>query len=1322
MFLIRLILLLQFPSHSISFIVPRKNLVSLLRELDFHQSPQLIEGVGSFLQKYQSTTDQFALSPNSFRRRGGHLACECPDTPGDSSSAACLGRRFDIVQNLTVSLQTPNKSMGFSIEGGRMELRKVYARTNSLAETIVDRTSNISSNLSNPMTGYVKREETMSKRLLNEETLLAYSADNAWMNMVNISRLVDLGASKLTDTINNSTKDLISWFDTMQRSEEISNLINLNTAVSMAQKSLNVYVDFINSAQRKVFRGISNLSEGLGNATETAQMLTDSMNSAIDSVELQLMTLNQSLDGIFEAVELQINQSLREQIQQYQTAGQQKIDAFKSWSVSKLADLGNASKSLIEAQSSFAGASLSATLRNLTEKVSGVKKTQGDLGILIGDAFGNFSTSFASKVSDALSDIPQRVRQMEAKASNRSELVNQARNQLDVWNHTEKGSVMAAQVSWPSYAAAANRSINTLEHNLTLWENLQLTGASRIASDSVQGEGVKFQENMRKLGFNANDLIHQLSRTSGETAKASASVLGRLASSSLNGQQAVRSAATDVNIALRTSYGDTLDVLSNLTGVIARTSVVSNRALQQALEESKRNRSSEIADVGRASSQGIASAAGNQTVTEKLIGALFGNMSEDERMSRRMIDQIMALSGIMRTHPVFSTSSLSDSASGIANAENSGEEVLRNAVVSLISSRIGGGPLQKLSPGLSSALETASEIMDSAHLSLNRAAKSVETEGEAGFEALSDAERLARKTGKNAWRAFTASLEQTASKRSQGLLQVDENAAFGFNRVSSTVYKQLRKLRQLQKESAFSMGRLGESDVEAVRAFAATIDSLSDKVNAFLVRESRPLAKQIQGLAVDANRLLLQLNALKNEASSIESASLTTGGYAWEDILRTLGSLSVEEKSSASDQLDQLETLFDRAAENVTLDAQSRISESIQDYVDGASDLESQLGGINAQTAFKDSLALSQLSIANITQIQDSVALDANKSISRVQGIGSTTVSPTVIAGLYSKVERGVKAAAFDAKFANKILSQLGKMATKHVKAVNSFSLTDGFVNPADVAQQNGRATIADKVAMSRISREQATLKSLSASSTDLSKDYLKLLHESILGMNQNASFLHNQVVRAKSQVAEMVGNIAAEYANQHAEMGSSLSESALQQIVDTAALNHVLQGLLRVFDAFTGAANASLGLSSSDMNVFGVAILASLKRRLVDFEQQLIGDQASLLANISLVNSTLQSLNETDIDARTDSVSESFSDWTDSQLSALSAANSSLLGLLSGTSASPMDPQLVAQRTNDTVYSVAITAQNLLHSMSIQNSSLLDAIISNLSRNWASN
>ena len=1303
----------------------RNALIGLLENSGPRGGAELLDDIGSFVQRVHMTSGVSLVSANPDRRRGGHLPCECPESPGDVQSTACLNRRVDLVLNQTGVLKDTNSTTGLSIEGARVLLRGEYAALHASAEALHEKTGNLYGNLSNDLKGYVKREDGATAKLLNEETLMIYSINNAWMNIVNTSGKLDEGALNLSATLYKSTRELIPWFNKLQRAQEFANGANLNTTVAKAQSALDVYVNRINGAQSRVYESLASLSNEVGNATDSTRMLTNSMNESIDSVQSQIDILNETIASLIRPTNESIKEVIDDAILNYKRAGRQEISTFVSSSKAKLAEVLNSTKALIVGHNVSSSALLSNARARLGNVSHSLVEREAELRSAIPSSLARIENITSHRVEVLSGKVSDFVGKYEARASRLTELVSEINNALAMWNRTEKSSVMNGQVNGKSLATAASQTVRQLQRIVTsLLTQISTRGVS-LSSDAVQAVGVDFQSSLAKLGHNVDSLVYLINEDTARSARDSANVMGGLEISSSVAEQALSSAAGSVQNALQSSSGDILSRLGNMPAMIGKIASLLAKAVGEAVYGAEASKNENLNQVSLATSSSLTGAAKDASGVEASISSWLSDMKENEPAAEDLVSRIKSgmsilaqnsVGGNRNAHNAYrSTSrSMADASDQVAESEEASLTALGESVSKLLAMGTRTTPMQ-LTEHLATSLSDAGDFLLSAKGLTNTATRAVESQTAAGLKALADSEQTMGMEGRKAGRSYGTIRDKVFLSQDRSLADVHYQAAFLEKGVSSAVSMNMNKVGNMEHQSRMKIDRLSAKQLEAVRSVAKSIVNLTKQTNAFLGDNAGPLAKQIRGLAVNANRLFLQLNALGGEAVSVVNSSQTTGGVSWREIARALDAIVLSKNSSAWDAVDQIEANFHLSADNIARTTQAEISNAISDFTDTSSSIKSKLNSFNPQTS---ALAPTNTTIGQIDKLGGAVVQNANRSINAARTLLGPLTPPAGMSRVYAEVQQGTLAAGMDSRFAADALTKLASDAKSRIDAAASFYQKDGFVNPGDVALQARQAEIAERIEKGKISSQRGKLDSLSKSSTSLSSDYMSQLRASAVAASQNATAVYNKIVQGKSQVAEMIGNIAAEYVIEQAGMRSDFAVSSDTKKINLAAMNRAVSGLLRVFDLFSVATNHSFSTSEAEMNNFALAILSGLKREFGVFEQQtLMEHKLGLLRSISAIHAEMANLNDTEIDTETDSLSSAFNDWVDSEESSLAYTTSALnaLNKLNSQHWSSAESTL-AQRTNDTVYSVALTAQDLLRSFN-KTSPRLDDMIKTLSR-----
>ena len=394
----------------------RTKILNLLAEIDAKDNLlHLPDEMGSLLEEQHLRTLR-RVSRDPPRRRGGHSPCECPDTPGDQLTTECLSRRYEFVNNNLQKVQTPNATTGFSIEGGRMALRNAYSEVIQLGKSIENTTNELEKNLTDRTSGYVPRTDRATQQLLNEETLMVQSANNAWMSTVNVSDKVVFGANRLGTKLTQTAGSLLTWFNQMQGNEEMATYKNMKRAASLAQNGLNVYVRDINQAVSSVFDALQQLDSSMGGSETSSSSLGDALESAADSLNSQVDTFNQTVIDLEQPTADSIHETLTGLVNQYEKVAQQQVASLQASAALKIADMRKESVGQIQDQEKTTATSLASArtaavsqgaqvVNNQAALTAAIQAGFQDLGEKIDLEGQKYTASLQDSVSKHLSNI-----------------------------------------------------------------------------------------------------------------------------------------------------------------------------------------------------------------------------------------------------------------------------------------------------------------------------------------------------------------------------------------------------------------------------------------------------------------------------------------------------------------------------------------------------------------------------------------------------------------------------------------------------------------------------------------------------------------------------------------------------------------------------------------------------------------------------------------------------------------------------------------------------------------------------------------------------
>ena len=1299
----------------------RVDLLRILGEIDNERELMLASDVTSFFEHKSS------LSAESLRRRGGHPACECPDTPGDSLSTSCLSRRLSLVQDDTKALNFLNSTTGISIEGGRIQLRKDYGALQQASKGLSAETELLVANLTGPSRGYVVRVDSASKVLLNEETLMVQSANNAWAHMINVSGLVDESSERLSRKISNSTESLISWFNQMQKSEEHSTVDNLKKTLELATSALEKFIDNINAAKESVYGALGGLESTVGESSTSVDSLEDSLKSASNTLAEELDNFNISLPSIGDVTEQRLRQSVSDWIREYQSVANQQISLLHAGASTKLAKARNATSLEISGQAGSMSRSLSVAGNQSEAGVGTVGNQQAAFLVQLKSLFNALSSKFEAREKGYTSDVSSEASSLRSTVSRVSDSVQELSGQLGSFNRTEKTSVSSSNRNRMSYLTAANTKVTEFASQASA-KAKQVQGSSQsISSDSVEAVGSRTQSKLASMGSETNSMISTLADAAGSVAQASAQSMSQLSRTTANADTVIGSAKATVGDQLTSSYSDLLSTTGNIPKNIEKT-LGTKRVLNSALSDLQDKVSLVIDQVMGSAASTASMVAGNHSQTERQVSVFAANMTRDGEVSKKKVRHVTSSLKNSRASKIKTAASVakvartnslavSKTATQVASSEEKASGVLKKQVDRIVENSKKRQPAATpIAPRLSKSLTAASNQLESAKKSLDVSASSVERRKQNAVAALEGVKLVTTSTAQKSWRGFQTGLDKIRKQQNDSLASVDGIVSSGFVQAAGVVQKSLKEVAREKKESEIAFNRVSLGKMDSVRVNAERIDSLSTQVQEFLKENVGPLSSQKQDLIPMISRLVSNLKTIESQADKIESrtATKTAEDSDWPS---GLSRILIAANSSALDRLLEIGSGFNRSAVKLKGTVVSEIVSLESQLTNNAKSLETQVSKLQDQAASaKENLVTGSTMnrIANISSAIITTSKTSHAGLNKMKGAASSSFN---YSALYSNVIKASQAASRNTKKARAEVDLLAAKAANLTTGITAFNQTNGYLNPADVKQQAGLASITENVASSKLEAQQASLNSMSAASTNLSSDFQKQLLAQTAALNANSSNLFNQVAVNKARVSQAVGRIAAQYTAQNSQISTNTTVSKTQQARDLVSMRSRLLSLLQAFRLYTGATNASSSLRLNDMNSFAVERLGYLNDSLGRFGQDLIAASRNISVKINTINSTLIALGNTQVDSSRESLADTFNDWVSTRHSDLLAASISAQSM---GKVIPVTSATIRRTLSTVINSFATTARSILRQFKINNPKL-DAIILSSAKNMTS-
>ena len=1294
----------------------RKKLLNLLEEINAAGELRLAEDVNSLIE-IERFSGRGQLSVESLRRRGGHAACECPDAAGDMLSVGCLSRRNDLVKTNLNLLNSLNSSLGLSIEGGRMHLREEFAGVLHEERDRAAETESIAGNFTTPRSGYVFKVDDATIKLLNEETMMVESANHAWMNMVNVSKLVDGGSSELTSKIKNSTDSIIAWFNKLQLSQEQSSWTNLKKTASLARGSLRDSVNGINAAKSLESGSVAVLDKSLEKAVSTVESLVGSLTSASESVSGELQSFNQSMPSTVSGTTQAIKRTLNQLVQQYQAMGGQQVGILRSTAERKISNARNATGEGIVSQSSSAINSL-AVARNVSQKsIKRVVDKQAVLTASLLRLFSELSSKIQSGVSANSSLISGQVRSNTAAISNASDLSLDLKGKLAAWNRSEATETASAKVKKNTYETGAVKKFSDLSAAATSKRMQTQTAGKQLAADSVSAVGTAFQTKADALGFDTNGLISSLVDQSGSAARASASSMNQLAKAATSASVAVSVAKKSLSDSVSVTVADVLASVGAIPERISAATEIQVR-MQSALANATNNASSMALEAKSIKALSLALSAGNHTASEKKMSSFLNSISKDEEKSKVSVNKVSsAVRGSSSTSVRVSAQTgkvaksnsqvLSLASSRVAKTADSAVKALSKPVT--VMAKKSETPLRaNIAPRLAQSLRNAGDQLHSGQASIDSVASTVKKQTKSGVEALEDSRTKSMQANQKAQSTSLQNSRQLQGSQDKSLADVNQVAATASLGAADSVGKQVQRVAREKTEAALKAKKLAVDQLQNTKVHAVNIDSLNFKVDGYMNENVGALAMQSRALIPSASTLLLRLQKQKADATDIAKEGAKTSD--WSAIVDRLASLMVRLNASAGDALTEVGVKTNRSLDQVQNQVHLEISNMASQFSRQASGLEAQLSRVEARAVNQNASTSNNFKIVDqIGNISANLSAVANQSNSALVRFRQSSL-PSNFSAIFGKVTQIQRAAEASALAASAVITQLANKASTHVTAINKFNLTDGLVNPADVVQQAGLATMTENVASANLALKQTALTQISGSSTNLTSDYQNEVLAQTASSRESATGVYNRVVQGKSNVVKMVGGIAAQYAAQLSSIGANSSVSEAKRMTGLASTRQRVTALLNSFDAFSRTSNSTFGLGLNDFNSVAVERLGYLKSKLGSLRQNISNNAKNLKIKVNDLNSTLYAISKTQLDVFRESLQAQFTDWISSNQNSFNTNRKTLSSLAASI---PINISTITQKTNYFINSFATTAQALLKQFKLTNKKLNDIVVS---------
>jgi hypothetical protein len=1201
----------------------------------------------------------------------------------------------------------PSATFGFSSDTGRNQLRELYQKLLTSVSSKHSEVVSVGYNLTDNSVGRQPSADRLSQRILNEETLMAQSVNEAWMNLINVTTQTVNAANQVQGSLQNATQGMLDWFTKLQATQDQLSYANMVKTVDWARSDLSTYVGDINTALSSVYSTLSALDTNMGGSEASASVLADSLNSAADQVLNAIIEYNSSiafsaqptLDDAHNTVTQSINQLqtyMNGQISSLGTAASGKEQATRTSSNQQIADQATSAQQL-----------LASAQTQTSQSIATVQAQQDAFANSVRTAFENAAAYVESLVQNNSDTLTGRANVGRSGLSSATTLNNQINSLLTTFTNDEKTALARVNTDMGNSQATASKTLADAVTAATSKQSQTLSGATSISQGAISAVGTNFQSNMNAMGVNTNQLMDSLATSANDAAKQSSAAQSALQVSASQGSSAIGTAADSVTSQVQSAFKNILNAVGNIPGGISATAVSASNMLS--IIQASQSNMTQAADLIRQSFFKTQSGTMlNQSQAEAAVGNLLIVLENNAPKADSLIQGIgsslqsgASTSGatVMSATAQNSQNSqaMSATAQQLSGAQSSFASQLSQIVNQMVTSgnQVNAGSLQG---GISETLSSAAGVVENAQAQIDAQVQNHQNQGTNNVNALSTAQQAVAVAGISAQSQAQSSASGVNQTVTGALGSISSFLAAADNDASAAVHAQSQKISSMQTQADIMVGQVSMSQMDQVRSVAASIDALMKQVNSYLGSNGSPLYSDIQALGGSAQKLFTFMDFLAKEHDAIAADAADQGKYTWDDVLRAMLSSLRSDNATALNQLDQISASFNSSASGLAANVSSEMQGLAADFANVANSLKNQLNSMSDSASASMGSGSGQVgsTISALEAIQKSLGtLSATAS----QNLVNASSEQSVVDGkdmqnAFAVSAQANDAAAADAKFASETLAKVQAAATEQANQALA-SMQANQVPAGDVQRAGSLAMLDASMAQSKLAQQKAAIEKLNADSSSIASDYAAEIQAQEAERQGKASLVYDSVVAAKGATSAMVGKIAQQMAQNRAARASNITSTQSDESIQIALVRRGMSGLLNIFDRFVSVVSSSFDSSTSDRDSFVAALLGGLRQRLIQLDNDIYQANQALVQNLIELQNSSDAFQNDEFDRDLAAFVQDLQTWGQSELSTIQEQDTNIQNAVN--SATLTAPSTLDSTVNSAVLNIAQTAQSVL-------------------------
>ena len=1219
-----------------------------------------------------STADSY--SPTSLQDRSQDHACEREDNYplGDSLEYNCIFRRLKLTSSVYSDMLIPDVTSGFSVQALPLLLRQMYLDLKRRQADVGSRIADLQRHIHTESNSTLVSASRALKKVLNEETLLAQSVNNAWMNLVNVTDRTSSAESGFQTLLLAVAKNLTSYFTQSQLIEETAGYLNLKRSVALFNEALTAVIGAVNERNSAVHFLFDMVNDNVEMTTDKTTVLGNSLQGAGDLIESKAGAFNTTGAQSVEDTGANLQRAVLKARRDYEATNRVALQSVQS---------GGRKRDLFVKSSEVAVSDQEKLVQNLLDQTRNSSNRAGDAvrasfyaaQPFRADLFDRVTTELADRVTNITGTSAQRADRLSANLSLTGDMMDAVSAAVGSVNHEAQTRMFDSESSLQAEKISATEDVaGVLGSDFAGHQTDVLREEKRFGEAAEDGVGTSSVAGLERMSSEfseignsgADENLHASSKM-----HALASGLTRASQTALSG---VAAASDEVG----SQTGVVMNQVLGRLGEMRVPRVSADGLVGTMLESSGRD--AEILAIASASTE--SSAAGAADVSTG-VGSLAESLSSLEGTGDSTVREIQDLIDSANRGQT-------SAANGAFAADESMREILAEAsqrvamAESFLAQILGkggvaSGPNLAMSKNLFSAINDGS--LESMQAEFDRSSDGQASQLGNSQESLESVQRGLFQTSKSGTENSVSAAGTLEQEVRNSVTEIDATAAQLVADTSAEVTTNLQSLQTLQT-SQTSFFELSDSDMDEVRRLAASIDALNKQINSFLTASNPKLFGLIQKLpGLVSGHLGVNERGQSGLAGARELWTERRPGV--EAGVAKLQSHLIGLNATALDLLQQPILAFNLSVSTLLANLDATLTQMVDKYVHRSE-------GVAPQLVSTTQAVVNEEMIGPVDPLQD-LHSDVKAVFERAVAASSTNASSLsdLVPGGTIELTNLVAAASAEAAF---FMKSLAANATALVKQAQTLNGTQEEAN--ELSRIDAEANLSQKANDAVVGASGEQLKSLSAASVAVVTDYEESAKAAAAAKQNQASFVHDAIIAGQADTAKAIASLNSNFTIGQSNSTRRLDSDAVGLRVRMNQVRRLMQNLLHAYDVYLQSQEAEFAGEDAQRDNFMHSLALSVQQQLDAVKDGMtaqVGDISSQHSDLQTRQS--QVLAGSSVEDGIGRIQKLVSSWADNTLETIEG-EAAEISKISPASTNPSESQIQAL-----VQQIAATAINSL-------------------------